>query len=107
MPDYKYADIKISDDDLARSGADAVIIYDRDVIMQDVCHAIRESGLLTALVAQRDAEYRKLTMSRIARLVEEDSRIKPGTAKMTEETKSYMLVAETREFGRITMEIEA
>ena len=48
-----YSDIEIAGDDLALNGVQARILTNRDVIVQDLIHAIRESGHLVRLLAER------------------------------------------------------
>ncbi|MGE4301998.1 MAG: DUF2590 family protein [Victivallaceae bacterium] len=100
-----YSDIKLEADDLVISGAQAAIIEDRDVIIQDVVTALRVSGLLVLLVGDRDAESRAITEGRIIDLVEEDSRIVPGTVAFESETGGYLLTGQTYEFGGFAEEI--
>lgn len=102
----KYTDIRIDADDLAFSDVHAVLIHDRDVIVQDLRHALRESGLPTRLVGERDRERRQLVCQRIEALAEADSRIVPGTVTMTRGSGGkFVLTGRTYEFGAITLEI--
>lgn len=97
-----YTDILIQNDDIAIDGDNqAVIIEDRAVILQDLVHAIRESGYLVEMVAERGAERRGLLRNKIIDLVEEDTRIVPGTAKFTGSGGEWTLFADTYEFGPI------
>ena len=75
-----YSDILMENDDIAIDRDNqAVIIEDRAVILQDLIHAIRESGYL----------------------VEEDTRIIPGSVNFTGDGEQWILTAETYEFGAI------
>jgi len=106
-----YSDISVpSSDDLALdANGQAVIITDRDVIAQDLIHAIRESGYLPQLVAERNAERRQLLIQKIILLVEDDARIIPGTVTMTgnapTETGEWTwdLLADTYDFGNLKL----
>ena len=81
----KYTDILIEDDDIKTDSAgQPVYIYDRDVIAQDIRHAIRESGLPTQLIGQRDRQQRALVLKRIKQTVEADPRVVPGTSSVKE-----------------------
>ncbi|MDP2548903.1 DUF2590 family protein [Oceanobacter sp. 4_MG-2023] len=103
-----YIDLLITDDDISTDTAgQPLLVTDRDVIAQDTRHAIRESGLLTKLIGQRDSQQRALVRKQIRQVVESDSRIKPGTSAVTEyfaTTKNVQITvtAET-EFGLITV----
>lgn len=79
----KHIDLLIKDDSLAvdRDGL-PLLVADRDSIVQDLQHAIRESGYLVAMVAERSDERRRLWLQKIILLVEDDSRIVPGTVQM-------------------------
>ncbi|WP_176013050.1 DUF2590 family protein [Victivallis sp. Marseille-Q1083] len=94
-----YSDIEILDDDLALDDVQARIIYDRDVILQDLQHALRESGLLTALIGERSPARRKLAEQKIVALAEDDKRIVPGSVILTAEAGGYLLAGRTYEFG--------
>jgi len=95
----RYSDIQILDDDLALDGVQAKIIYDRDVILQDLRHALRESGLLIRLIGERLRGRRRLIEQEIIELVEDDSRIVPGSVTLSEETNGYLLAGRTYEFS--------
>ena len=102
----KYTDIKIADDDLALEHGDAALIFDRDVILQDLRHALRESGLPTLLVGERDAEKRQLLYQKIEELAEEDPRIVPGTVSVRKSGAGrFDLVGSTYDFGDIRLEV--
>jgi hypothetical protein len=94
-----YSDIKIFDDDLATDDVQAVIIHDRDVILQDLRHALRESGLLVTLIGERSTTRRRLAEQKIIDMVEADTRIVPGTVTLTPGTDGYLLAGRTYEFG--------
>jgi hypothetical protein len=105
----KYLDILMDNDDLALDAdAQAVIISDRDVILQDMVHAIRESGILVRLVAERSAKRRELLRIELQLLAETDTRLIPGTVIVTEETGEtrntmrLLVEATTYDFGKIS-----
>lgn len=98
----KYSDILIENDDVRSDEfGSAVIITDRDVIVQDLIHAIRESGYLIEMVGERDPERRRLLKSRIIDLAEEDLRIIPGSISLETDGGKWLLAGETYEFGVI------
>lgn len=100
-----YRDLLIvSGDVVLDDGDNPIIIVDRDVIAQDIKHALLESGLVNLLVAERstseiaDVEYQIIT------LAENDIRIIPGTAEIEmigTGTGDRLLRADTYEFGRV------
>ena len=101
-----YSDILMESDDLAIDGYNqAVIIEDRDVIVQDLIHAIRESGCLVEMIAERDGDRRQLLMNSIILLAEEDMRIIPGTVVLAGDPDSMTLTGETYEFGNFRLQL--
>lgn len=102
-----YQDLLITDDDITLDAAGLpVLVTDRACIAQDIKHMIRESGLLVALIGERDALARKTSIVRLTLEVDMDYRIKPGTTRIEEHWKDgnrveYWLTAETLAFGMI------
>ena len=94
----KYIDLLISNDDLTPdAGGIPEKIADRASIAQDLVHMIRESGLLTEMLANRDAGARRLNMIKVTLAVDDDERIVPGTAEITETSLgAYLLTAALR-----------
>lgn len=113
MADPKYIDILITDGDIALdAGGQPLLVYDRPCIAQDILHMILESGLLVELVGERDPRNRKTNIVKITLMVDQDYRIKPGTARIEEHwadrnTVEYWLTAETLEFGKISFLLTA
>ncbi|OYD24687.1 MULTISPECIES: DUF2590 family protein [Oceanimonas] len=82
------------------AGAQPVTTDNRHSIGQDIKHAIMESGLARALIGERSPTLRADVRTQIRILVEQDTRIEPGTADVREETADrYLLTARTYEFG--------
>ena len=104
----KYIDLLICNDDLTPdAGGIPEKIADRASIAQDLVHMIRESGLLTEMLANRDAGARRLNMIKVT-LAVDDERIVPGTAEITETSLgTYLLTAETVDYGPLSMTLEA
>lgn len=94
-----YSDLEIRDDDLALDGAQAALIVDRDVILQDLRHALRESGLPLLLIGERSGVRQRLIVNQMINLVEEDTRVIPGSVRMTPEPGGWLIAGETYEFG--------
>ncbi|MDG9666723.1 DUF2590 family protein [Hahella sp. CR1] len=77
-------------------------ISGRASIAQDIKHMIRESGLLVELIGERNPEKVALNLSRIETRVENDARIKPGTAKVTRtDPETVYITAKTLKYGHI------
>jgi len=84
-----------------------VLVTDRACIAQDIQHMIRESGLLVELIGERDVRKRKTNIVRLTLMVDQDRRIRPGTARIEEvwtdrNRVEYWLTAETLAFGQIS-----
>ena len=99
----KYIDLLIVDDDINLDGAtQPVLTSDRASIAQDIKHLIRESGLLVEVLGQRNAEAVQMNLTRIETLIEADSRLVPGTARVTRtDTATVFITAKTIEYGHI------
>ncbi len=98
-----YVDLLVTDDDLTLGvNAEPELVNGRASIAQDIRHMIRESGLLVVLVAQRDADTIALNLRRIESLVDNDLRIKPGTARASApELETVFITAHTVKYGPI------
>lgn len=97
-----YSDIEIAGDDLALNGVQARTLTNRDVIVQDLIHAIRESGHLVRMLAERTPAIRQLLRNKIILLAEDDVRIVPGTVRLTGPADRMRLTARTTDFGVIS-----
>lgn len=68
---------------------------------------IRESGLLTEMLANRDPMKRKSCLIKISIAVD-DERIIPGTTEISEsEPGVYWLTAQTELYGALSLALEA
>lgn len=102
--DGHHYDLRIVNDDIALlSEAEPLTLDGRPSIAQDIGHAIRESNLLLELVGERSPLRRRATHQKIEVLVEEDLRVIPGTARMSEpkDAESPWIQAKTYEYGEI------
>lgn len=99
-----YIDLKITNDDLELNEfGQPVYIYDRDVIDQDIRHAIRESGLLERLIGERSKSQRAIMLNKLRILVEADPRVLPGSSDITSvDLEKYYITADT-DFGPINL----
>ncbi|MEH6344998.1 MAG: DUF2590 family protein [Bermanella sp.] len=99
-----YTDLKILDGDLALDEfGQPIFIFDRDVIAQDLRHAIQESGLLELLIGERSQSQRKLIFKKLRILVETDLRIVPGTSQVETVTNEKILISGETDFGPISL----
>lgn len=99
----QYIDLLVTDGGIDfDAGQQPVYTNDRNSIAQDIKHAIMESGLLREMQAERNRTLRADVLTRIEMLVEQDQRIVPGTADVTEQTsEDIWIFAETEEYGPI------
>ncbi|SFX92414.1 MULTISPECIES: DUF2590 family protein [unclassified Pseudomonas] len=99
----EYVDLLIVDNDLALDPSrQPLLIDDRACIAQDIAHMIRDSGLLVVLVAERDRLRQRDCIQRLELLVEDDERLVPGTARITQQEPGvYLVTAKTLKFGSI------
>lgn len=104
-----YIDLRITDDDLTLdAGGNPVLLDGRASIAQDIQHMIRESGLLVDIIANRDARARRTNLVRITMAVDDDERIVPGTAEISESAPGeYWLTATTVKYGSLALQLEA
>lgn len=103
----KYTDILMQGDDIATDDAgQPVYIHDRDVIAQDIGHALRESGLLESLIGERSQQRRALTFKKMRQIVEADTRTVPGTSEVTETTPGNLQITAETEFGKIDLVVQ-
>lgn len=99
----QYVDLLIIDDDIALTldGCPATV-DGRASIAQDILHMIRETGLLLSLIGQRDQELRQSVLVQLAQAIEDDLRIIPGTAKITESNpEKYWITAKTVDYHEL------
>jgi hypothetical protein len=98
-----YVDLLIIGNDFALDASrQPVPVEDRACIAQDIAHMIRESGLLVTLVAERNRLKQRDCIQQLELLVEDDVRLVPGTARITQlEPGQYLVTAKTLKFGDI------
>jgi hypothetical protein len=98
-----YRDLLITDDDFTLDGEnEPALVTDRLCIAQDILHMIRDTGLLIEMIGNRDGQRIAQLSRQIEIDVENDIRIKPGTAKVTRtDVGTFFLVADTVDFGPV------
>ena len=99
----RYLDLFITGEDITLdSGNQPVICNNRVSIAQDIKYAILESGLATQLIAERSRILRRDIILQMILLVEEDTRLIPGTVSIIEEQSGQLFItADTAEFGKL------
>lgn len=106
-----YTDLHINNGDvMLDAGHNPIYLTDRDVIAQDITHAIIESGLAHLLISERNSGITADTKTQIQILVEDDTRIMPGTVKVEKnELKNgeWWVTAQTIEFGELSATISS
>ncbi|MGZ4994173.1 MAG: DUF2590 family protein, partial [Methylobacter sp.] len=79
-----YIDLRITDNDLTLSaGNEPTLLGDRDSIIQDTKHLIRDCGLLSACIGERDNNKIALLLQQLELKIEDDLRLVPGTINIT------------------------
>lgn len=104
-----YIDLHITPegDFVLDSANEPVLCHNRISIGQDIRHAIMESGLCTKLLAERSPTLRADVMTQIELLVEDDSRIVPGTVTVSDEAPTRItVIAQTDDFGEVNAQVE-
>lgn len=98
-----YLDLLITGEDITLDSGNQPLICDNRIsIVQDIKHAILESGLATQLIAERSRILRRDIILQMVLLVEEDVRLIPGTVSISEERLGQLFItAETYEFGQL------
>jgi hypothetical protein len=111
MINEKYKDLHIKNGDLVLdAGSNPTYLTDRDVIAQDIVHAIIEAGLANLLISDRGTGITADTQTRIKLLVEDDVRIMPGTVEVQENEHKkgqWWVKAQTINFGNFSNVINA
>jgi len=102
-----YIDLLIIDNDLALDlSQQPNLVDDRACIAQDIAHMIRDSGLLVTLVAERDRLRQRDCIQQMELLVENDERLVPGTAQISQlQPGQFLVTATTLKFGSIEVNL--
>ena len=96
-----YSDLHIIDDDLDFDGLESgTMIFNRDCIAQDIIHAIRESGVLEKLIAERSSSFIDFLLDDLRSVIETDNRVIPGSVRIDFIESGLHLAADT-DFGPI------
>lgn len=103
MTERHYIDLLITGEDITLdSGGVPLLCDNRASIAQDIKHALLESGLVTALIAERSQIARKDLILQMVLLIEDDERLVPGTIRIIEQAAERLLItADTVEFGAL------
>lgn len=103
-----FIDLLITNDDLTLDEANVpVTVANRPSIGQDITHMIRETGLLKETLAERNRLKRRDSLQQIELLMDDDVRLIPGTATITDEGNGQFLVtAETEAFSNLRIGVK-
>ncbi|WP_035075173.1 DUF2590 family protein [Maridesulfovibrio zosterae] len=105
-----FLDLLITNNDLVLdAGGNPEMVQDLACITQDICHMIRETGLLVDLVSNRDKRRTAENLIKIKIEVEDDIRIVPGTCQIVEvegQPGTFNLTATAYDFGNLGFQIE-
>ena len=103
-----YQDILIINGDLVLDeGGNPILIQDRDVIAQDIKHAIIESGLAIKLIGEKSPTLRADIKIELELLLESEKRLISGTVNIEEPVLGTLWInAVTREFGELFLEVK-
>lgn len=101
-----YIDLRIANNDLVLdTGKEPDLLGDRDSIIQDTQHLIRDCGLLSACIGERDNSKVALLMQRLELKIEDDLRLVPGTIKITRKGAELLFIsADTEKYGTLGFE---
>lgn len=104
-----YIDLRITDNDLTLdTGKEPTLLSDRDSIIQDTRHLIRDCGLLSACIGERDPAKVAALMQRLELKIEDDYRLVPGTINITRTaTETFFITATTVNYGVINFQAYA
>jgi hypothetical protein len=103
----QFIDLHIQSGDVVLdAGLTPSYLTDREVIAQDIVHAIIDTGLAHALVSDRGTGVTADTQIKIKLLVEDDVRIMPGTVRVEQVSLGqWWVYADTINFGPISSSI--
>lgn len=99
-------DLLIVNDDLVLDEIGVpLLVTGRACIVQDILNMIRDKGYLVLMVAERDPHRRAVLLGKIENEIEADTRIRPGTARVTEVTfERFLITAVSLKYGAIDVD---
>jgi len=78
-----------------------ILLANKDSVVQDLKHMIRESGLLWRCIAERDGIKVRALLDQLVLLIEEDIRLVPGTIKIDRtDTNIFFILGDTVDYGK-------
>lgn len=105
----KYIDLKVVDGDFVLNGAgDITPITDQESIGQDLKHMLIETGLVLQMVGERSAAVRVQLENKMLIQVENDTRLKPGTARIIHANTvgQFYITAVTNDYGDLKIYLQ-
>jgi len=104
-------DILITDNDITLDvGGNPERVTELACITQDICHMLRDKGLLVELIGNRDEKKTAENLIKIKIEVEDDERIVPGSCDIVEVTGqpgTFNLTATAYDYGELDFKLEA
>ncbi len=102
----EWQDILITDRDITLDAAGIPeMVVQRPSITQDIAHMIMESGLLIDLVGERSQSKWAGNMSQVETLVEDDTRIIPGTIQIDWSNRENIYLFAESVVGDVEVEV--
>ncbi|BBL73964.1 DUF2590 family protein [Methylomagnum ishizawai] len=97
-----YIDWRIVNNDLDIDlSFEPLLLANKDSVVQDLKHVIRESGLLWRCIAERDGVKVRALLDRLVLLIEEDIRLVPGTVKIERaDNDTFFILGDTVDYGK-------
>lgn len=97
-----YIDWRIANNDLAIDpSGEPLLLANKDSVVQDLRHLIRESGLLFQAIAERDPVKIGGLIQRLILLIEDDIRLVPGTIRIERPaTDVFFVLGDTTDYGK-------
>ena len=102
-----YRDLHISNGDVVLdAGNNPSYLSDRAAIAQDIAHAILDNGLAHLLIGDRGTGVTADTRVKLKLLVEDDTRIVPGTVRIEQlQNGQWWVYADTINFGPLAQQL--
>lgn len=102
-----YRDLQINNGDVVLdAGNNPSYLSDRAAIAQDIAHAILDNGLAHLLIGDRGTGVTADTRVKLKLLVEDDTRIVPGTVRIEQlQNGQWWVYADTINFGPLAQQL--
>ncbi len=102
----EWSDILITDQDITLDAAGIpAMVAQRPTITQDIVHMVIDSGILIELVGERSQSKWTGNMTRLETLIEDDTRIVPGTVQVNWDNREKIYIFAESIAGDIEVEV--